>query len=577
MDYMKSHLKCVLLISILFLSATAMINVISAADPHDVYIIDDGFGLLVNEYKRGEEILPRISTRNNGSNTETITIKVYYNSSYPTTIPDTLIQSYTITNLGAGLTNQTDIPWDTTGRSEGVYLIKANAEPVTGQTEFTGMNRTRGVSIIVHDVVVTDVYASPTGVTAGQSVEINATVWNNGVQAETFDVTPYYADTAAASSQTVTSLAVDAEKNLTFTWDTTSVSDGSYAIKVSADVVSGEIIRQVNNNLTTTDILPYGVVRIPVVHDIAVATAFVNTSIIEVGEIVKFTAFVENQGDAAETFDVTFSYGSTTAGSALGTAVGKRNSTKETYPQAMVNFEWDTTGIEYGNFSLSAEADPVLGETDTADNVYSSVLFRLLTPVLRVQKIIGEVGKTYNVKIMVSLAKDLHAWQVLIGWNTSHVDVFDAVEGDFFADQPQGTSWLETWRSTRVTLSCSTLGVGVPGLDGSGWLASINLTVIAAGESVLNLTYIAGQSYLLDSLGYDIPCTLENGEVILPWDEDVNIDGIVNIFDLAIVAINWGKTGGAINPPRADVNGDNVVNIYDLSAVALKYGQYAGY
>ncbi len=114
-------------------------------------------------------------------------------------------------------------------------------------------------------------------------------------------------------------------------------------------------------------------------------------------------------------------------------------------------------------------------------------------------------------------------------------------------------------------------------MTGSGWLASLTLTVLTAGESTLNLTYIAGQTYMLDSLGFDIPATLVNGEVIEPWDEDVNIDGVVNIFDLSIVAINWGKTGGDINPPRADVNGDGDVNITDLSMVALKYGQYAGY
>jgi len=46
---------------------------------------------------------------------------------------------------------------------------------------------------------------------------------------------------------------------------------------------------------------------------------------------------------------------------------------------------------------------------------------------------------------------------------------------------------------------------------------------------------------------------------------DLNADGIVNIQDLVIVAINFGKD----NPnPAADLNGDGVVNIQDLVIVA---------
>jgi hypothetical protein len=576
---MRSHLKCVLLIFVLFLSATAVVNMISAADPHDVYIIDDGFGLLTTEYLRGEIILPTISTRNNGTNVENVTINVYYNSSYPTPIADTLVDTYNITDLASGVTNQTIVPWDTTGRSEGVYLIKACAVPVPGQTEFTGVNRTRGVSIIVHDVVVIDVYASPTGVTAGQSVEINATVWNNGVQAETFDVTPYYDDTAAASSQSVTSLAPDAEKNLTFTWDTTGVSDGSYAIKVAADLVAGEVIRQANNNLTTTDILSYGVVNIPAVHDIAIASAYTNASIIAVGETVKFTTIVENQGDIAETFDVTYYYDSTTAGSVQDATVSRRNSTKETYPGTMVTYDWDSTGLAYGNYSLTAEIEQVTGETDTADNTYSASIFRLLTPVMYFSPAItlGEANTQYTVKLMVNFAKDLHTWQMRMWFNNSHIEVLNMYEGDFLAGQPQGTQWQTTYRSSYVVCGSSTTGSGVKGVTGAGWLASIVINVTASGDSLLNMTDPYGGTYMLDSLLIDIPSSVVNGEVVQPWVEDINLDGIVNIFDLVLVAINWGKSGGDINPPEADVDGSGTVDITDLSMVALKYGQYAGY
>ena len=50
--------------------------------------------------------------------------------------------------------------------------------------------------------------------------------------------------------------------------------------------------------------------------------------------------------------------------------------------------------------------------------------------------------------------------------------------------------------------------------------------------------------------------------------EDVNGDGIVNILDLVLISVNFGKTGQ--NP--ADVNGDGVVNIVDLVKVAGEMG-----
>ena len=45
---------------------------------------------------------------------------------------------------------------------------------------------------------------------------------------------------------------------------------------------------------------------------------------------------------------------------------------------------------------------------------------------------------------------------------------------------------------------------------------------------------------------------------------DVNGDGMVNVLDLVLVSINFGKTGQNI----ADVNGDGIVNIVDLVKVA---------
>ena len=52
---------------------------------------------------------------------------------------------------------------------------------------------------------------------------------------------------------------------------------------------------------------------------------------------------------------------------------------------------------------------------------------------------------------------------------------------------------------------------------------------------------------------------------------DINVDGIVNVLDIVMVAQHIGreKPGN----PRVDVNGDGVVNILDLVVVANAFDQ----
>ncbi len=54
-------------------------------------------------------------------------------------------------------------------------------------------------------------------------------------------------------------------------------------------------------------------------------------------------------------------------------------------------------------------------------------------------------------------------------------------------------------------------------------------------------------------------------------ETDVNRDGVVDVYDLIVVAANFGKTG----PNIADVNGDGIVNIADLIMIAAELGNAA--
>ena len=65
-----------------------------------------------------------------------------------------------------------------------------------------------------------------------------------------------------------------------------------------------------------------------------------------------------------------------------------------------------------------------------------------------------------------------------------------------------------------------------------------------------------------------------DGTVLL-WDitplhsrEDINIDGVVDVLDLTLVASNFGQQGHN----AADVNGDGIIDILDLVLVASAFG-----
>ncbi len=51
---------------------------------------------------------------------------------------------------------------------------------------------------------------------------------------------------------------------------------------------------------------------------------------------------------------------------------------------------------------------------------------------------------------------------------------------------------------------------------------------------------------------------------------DINSDGLVNIFDLSILANNFGKSGQSF--ATGDLNSDGIVNIFDLSILANNWG-----
>lgn len=90
-----------------------------------------------------------------------------------------------------------------------------------------------------HDVAVTNVSPSKEEVTVGETLSIDVTVWNKGIESEDFDVTAFYDGNEVGTKQ-VADLNAGDEETLTFDWDTTGVAEGVYQIKAVASAVAGE-------------------------------------------------------------------------------------------------------------------------------------------------------------------------------------------------------------------------------------------------------------------------------------------------------------------------------------------------
>jgi len=87
-------------------------------------------------------------------------------------------------------------------------------------------------------------------------------------------------------------------------------------------------------------------------------------TVVGLGFSLNISTFVMNYGNQSETFDVQVYANDTLVGTFA-------NVTLESRQSVILNLRWNTMGIAYGNYTISAYAQPVLGETNIADNNFT--------------------------------------------------------------------------------------------------------------------------------------------------------------------------------------------------------------
>lgn len=181
-------------------------------------------------------------------------------------------------------------------------------------------------------------------------------------------------------------------------------------------------------------------------------------------------------------------------------------------------------------------------------------------------------GEFITINIEIQGVTNLFSYETKLGYDKTILEPVTIEEGPFIQDQttsPQGTLFLSSVEEGYVVVACMTLG-NYPGVNGSGTLLSITFNVTKTGTSALHLY----DSILLDSNIAEIPHDTADGTVLATIPGDVNLDGVVNVIDLTIVALSYGAFIGEPDyNPIADLNEDGIVDMKDLVIVAWNLGK----
>ena len=213
-----------------------------------------------------------------------------------------------------------------------------------------------GVPVLSHDVAVTSLSA-PSPVLVGAAEPVLVGVSNNGTVEESFAVSLSDSLSSSISAAQSVTLAAGGSTTLTFSW--TPNEAGTHVLTASASEVAGE--SNTSNNSKSQSVS----VQEPV-HNIAVNSLSAPASA-TIGDSLTLNVSVSNTGTFDETFTV-----SVNASPAGGSISASQEITLLAGASTTLNFTWDTSGAPAGDYVLTASAEAVPGESNTADNSASA-------------------------------------------------------------------------------------------------------------------------------------------------------------------------------------------------------------
>jgi len=332
--------------------------------------------------------------------------------------------------------------------------------------------------------------------------------------------------------------------------------------------------------------IPSKVVQVPV-HDVAITGITLSKTFVWQGLSMHINVTVTNEGNIPETVNATAYCNTTSLETQMVTRLAPGANTT-------LIFTWNTTGFAPGNYTISANASIVPGETDTADNTYADG-----------QVIVGagppgnsiwvnppltdnlQEGDTFVVDLMINVtdpdgpgpARGLWGFEYKLAWDPTKIGIVDI-------------TYHNPWSPSYSWVVRNETGV-LPDGRHYHWLVIVALSPSAPFTGIMSLcTYTFYVNYqscypepdyngildiyddeLVDDTATLFTYTTYDGQYRIPSMHaciDVNGDGSINMLDILLCCINMGSVPPM--PPECDVNGDGDVNVIDILLCCINMG-----
>ena len=180
-------------------------------------------------------------------------------------------------------------------------------------------------------------------------------------------------------------------------------------------------------------------------------------------------------------------------------------------------------------------------------------------------------GDTFTLDIYAEDATDLEEWQFDLAFDPAHLEAIEVRKG-YFLESAGGTTRFQQGtidNQTGKITGLSEEGRNGNAVSGTGLLLSVTFSAQAGGETQLrlnNFQFSSGSGGRIPAGPHTVSIVIEGR---LSWD--VNVDGLVNILDLILIAQDFGKAVSLYS--RTDINKDGAINVLDLILVAQHLGE----
>ncbi len=177
------------------------------------------------------------------------------------------------------------------------------------------------------------------------------------------------------------------------------------------------------------------------------------------------------------------------------------------------------------------------------------------------------IGGKLTLNIGITQGENIAGYQARISFDDTALRYVESANGDYL---PANAFVVPpVVEGNRVTLGATSVAGD---RSGDGTLATLTFEFIAIKESTLTLS----EAVIVNGAGDRLPFLFINRTVeagVPRLREDVNLDGVVNILDLQLVASSFGKSSWtrekATIAAIEDVNDDGVVDIKDVIRISI--------